>query len=602
MAASRTARRILRTHFLRRLLDNDLISPDADRHEVLVLLAVALVVPGLVITVLLLGQKYVIGIPTPALTSIAALDDKFFYITASMLVMALMAAIQWDGLALDERDTAILGTLPLDARDIGRAKLTALVTFVAAFASLLNGLPSLLFPLLTVSHFHVNVIAILRMIAVHAVVTMGAGAYAFLTILLLRELLRALLGPRWFRRVAALVQAALVIALGTTLLLLPAISANVSAKWLTGGAAWRTVPPAWFLGLYEAGTGPVTLTIRGLGLRIPASLVAPERQAVLLYDALLPRFAELARVAAIMMLATTGAALLLYVWNNRRLPLPSVTRVRPSSALRRRMVQRITGVAVPSPLARAGFFFTLQALTRSVQHRIAIAGACTVAIAASILLMHGIHAVASPAAAPARFLALQTVVLVIVLVGVRQALAIPAELRANWTFSMAWNGDVRPFVAGVTRAAVAGVVLPLLAVMFGLHAPILGPRAALQHGAVGFVVSLIAVEWLLRPEKLPLTCSARPSGNLKGLAPIYLMMLFVAAYNLGRLEQWAMSGGADRFAAMVGGLVLTYAAARLFRRRERFPGAQSGAVFLARIEMDDATDAPTQRLGLSETV
>ena len=46
MAASRTARRLLRHHFLRRFLDNDLISPNADRHEVLVLLAAALVVPA----------------------------------------------------------------------------------------------------------------------------------------------------------------------------------------------------------------------------------------------------------------------------------------------------------------------------------------------------------------------------------------------------------------------------------------------------------------------------------------------------------------------------------------------------------------------------
>ena len=77
MAASRTARRLLWHHFLRRSLDNDLISPNADRHEVLVLLAAALAVPGLFITAVLLGSKYVIGIPTPALTSVAALDDKF---------------------------------------------------------------------------------------------------------------------------------------------------------------------------------------------------------------------------------------------------------------------------------------------------------------------------------------------------------------------------------------------------------------------------------------------------------------------------------------------------------------------------------------------
>ena len=72
----------------------------------------------------------------------------------------------------------------------------------------------------------------------------------------------------------------------------------------------------------------------------------------------------------------------------------------------------------------------------------------------------------------------------IVLAGVRHALAIPAELRANWTFSMAWNGEVEPFVAGVTRAVVAAIVLPSLVVMFACTHTWLGAggAAARRHG------------------------------------------------------------------------------------------------------------------------
>jgi hypothetical protein len=248
---------------------------------------------------------------------------------------------------------------------------------------------------------------------------------------------------------------------------------------------------------------------------VVARLVVPERQAVLLYDSLLPRFSELAGMATIMLCATACSALVLYMWNNRQLPLPRVVQGRLSGQARRRITRLIAGALVPSPVARAGFFFTVQTLARSAQHRISIAGACAVAIAAAILLMHGVRAVGSPAGAPARFLALQTIVLAIVLVGVRHALAIPAELRANWTFSMAWNGDLHPFLVGVTRAVVTTLVLPTLAVMFGRHAYVLGVRAALQYGSVGFVL-LVLVECLVRPEKLPLTCSARPAGHLKG--------------------------------------------------------------------------------------
>src|SRR3954454_18114599 len=113
MPGPSTTHQLLRDQFLRRFLDNDLVSATSDQHETLVLVATALAVPGLVVTVLLIGSKYLFGIPTPALTAIASLDDKFLYISVSMLVMVLIAAVQWDALSLDARDTAILGPLPV---------------------------------------------------------------------------------------------------------------------------------------------------------------------------------------------------------------------------------------------------------------------------------------------------------------------------------------------------------------------------------------------------------------------------------------------------------------------------------------------------------
>jgi hypothetical protein len=78
--------------------------------------------------------------------------------------------------------------------------------------------------------------------------------------------------------------------------------------------------------------------------------------------------------------------------------------------------------------------------------------------------------------------------------------------------------------------------------------------------------------------------------------------LFVIAYNLGRVEQWAFTGGAGPFAVLVCGLVLTYGSARLFRSGGwLFRDHQSQHLF-ARIEIEDVQDAPTQRLGVSEPV
>jgi hypothetical protein len=98
-----------------------------------------------------------------------------------------------------------------------------------------------------------------------------------------------------------------------------------------------------------------------------------------------------------------------------------------------------------------------------------------------------------------RSIAIRAVVFVLAL----QALIVLNMIGLDW---------LRP-----KRAVVAGVILPLLIVMFGFDVNMLGARAALQHAAFGFVLSLIALEFLLRPERLPLTCSARPMGNLKAL-------------------------------------------------------------------------------------
>ena len=593
MATRATIHHLLRDHFLRRFLDNDLISPHADRHDTLVLVATVLAVPGLVFTVLLIGSKYLFGIPTPALTSIASLDDKFLYISVSMLVMALIAAIQWDALDLDARDAAILGPLPLRPSEIARAKLSALVLFVSAFAVALNLVPTIVFPLLLVSHFHVNIIAVVRMVAVHAAVTSAAGAWAFLSVVLLRETLRLCLGATSFRRTSSAVQGLLVLALGSALLLTPWTATNVPAKWMQGPGTLRVPPPVWFVGAYESGTKGITLTIRGLHPRIPRSLVAPEANAHALYDRLLPYFGPLATTALFASAVTLLATLALYGWNNKRLPAPAIAgRRRPGHRLIATAL--IEGVIVRQPLQRAGFYFTLQTLARSVSHRMSIAAAGAVAFAVCVMFLHGIRAVSGAAYAQIRVLSLQTIAIAIVLVGVRKALAIPAELRANWIFPMTWNGEVAPYMSGVKRAVVVAAVAPLLAAMLAFDAYEISLAIALKHAAVGALVSLIVIEMLLRdPETLPLTSSARPLGNLKAFGPIYLVLLFVAAYNMARIERIAMQDAVS-LTAFLASLAAIYLGFRVWDTRYH--------AAVTRIAFEESPETPTLRLGLGEPV
>jgi hypothetical protein len=107
--------RLLTRHFFRRFIENDQISPDADRHQTLAVGCACLISFGLVVT-MLLAIKYLAGVPIPGQTALTSLDDKFLYIGWSMLMMGLVALAEWDALALDVRDASILGPLPIPGR------------------------------------------------------------------------------------------------------------------------------------------------------------------------------------------------------------------------------------------------------------------------------------------------------------------------------------------------------------------------------------------------------------------------------------------------------------------------------------------------------
>jgi hypothetical protein len=148
--------RLLVRHFLRRLVENDLISPDADRHEVLAVACAALITAGLVGTVFISVKYQFSPLQLPGWTSLAALNDLSLFVGASMIVMALVAVSEWDALGLDARDASILGPLPLPRGLLLRAKLAAIALFSVAFAVALNAIPSVIYPILLSSKLPIS--------------------------------------------------------------------------------------------------------------------------------------------------------------------------------------------------------------------------------------------------------------------------------------------------------------------------------------------------------------------------------------------------------------------------------------------------------------
>jgi len=594
------ASRLVLRLFLRRLIDNDVISPHADRHESLAVLC-ALVVSLAVFVTFLISTEYLSAfIQLPGPTALSALSDRFLFVSASIAVSALATLMVWDALALEPRDVAILGPLPIPASTITRAKLAAAFIFGTVFALALNAVPSVLYPLfLTLNLRGMSGRGLLQLMVGHATSVVMAGLFGFSTILAARGVCRVIAGERGFRRVSSTVQSSLVVGAITALLLAPAVRKTVLRDWVAGTmpAAWPARPALWFLGVNETVAGhivagtPIVLPPRFSFVGVPRKQDDASRAA---YRALAPRFAVLARRAWLSVPLVACLAIATFLWNNRRLPEQS-TAGRGESPLRasvRRTAERLTQA---DPETRAGFFFTWQTLTRSQPHRTIIAIAVAAGLTHLLLALatSGMHRL-ELAAMPLGLLAISSVVLVSLIAGFRYAVTVPPEVASNWTIRMAWLGDDRGYLAGVKRAALVALVIVPLLVILPLHAALFGFAMAAVHSIYGFMVASATLEALfLGYRQFPFACSYVPIENPKLLWPVGVTAVLLGAYGFAALERLALqtaAGTAGLFAALAAIVLLVTFIDRV-NRHERLP-----------VNFGERPAPATQRLGLFDRV
>ena len=581
-----TAHRLLTRHFLRCFLENDLIAPDADRAQLVAVTGATLLSSTIFVSVVMACFKYVVGRHTPGQLAVAALDDRFFYIALSMIVLGLLAAAQWDALVVDKRDTAILEPLPVPTGTIRRAKLAAVALMGLVAAAALNAVPSVVFPLLMLINQAMGIGSGIALIAAQALITLAAGAFAYLAVIAFRETLAAILGPRWFPWVSPWAQGAVIVALGSTLLLMPPASVRVERGL---AAASLNSPPLWFLGAHEVIAGGILADApRG---HLTRRQLAGDRPATAAYRRHQARFRALATRAALGFTGVAGLAAAAYVWNaRRRLPSPAPARRPDRPRLWPRGRAAAYRLVARDAAARAGFFFALAAMWRSPTHRLTLACAAAVGVAMSVVALAGVdlQRAAGLGIAPTRLLAIQALIVGSLLVGFRHVIRVPAELRASWGIQLAWQNKERQFMAGVRLAALAGLIAPVLAALLPLFAYVLGPRLALAHAALGLAAAIVLLEALLLGyAKVPFACTYVPSENLKALAPIYLLAFLLGAFSFAGMQGAALASPAAASRLLVF-LAVGFVAVRL-RARAR-----------PRTNPVDFNEAPAsiQRLGL----
>lgn len=502
--------RALTRTFLARFFDHDITGGADDLRLAFIWLLAFLAMPGVVMPILQAWAVYWNGHSVDAgwiLTAsrqgvdalrVSARADKIFYLGYTGIAAAALAAMSWNSLLLDRRDTLILGTLPIRPRTVIAAKLAALAVYIGALTASMNVLSAVMFGTLLASG---NTLSFaLRGIAAHAVASCGIGAFVVLAIAALQGVSLLIAGPRRFARVSALLQTSLTAAIGLSLFALPIISGGVNDT-LRGTAhahLWILfTPAAWFLGVYEWMLG---------GLADPALLA-------------------LARTAVIALVGAISLVVVSYPLAYRRLVRAGVDAPHTRGLfIGRRIMGALPLLIGPrSPQIRAIAQFLLTTLTRVERHRFVLAAACGLAIAwalPSAMTLGGVL----PAAPTSSLYALPFATLLFLTVGLRVALSLPSDLGGGWLFDMAPPPSLSARTA-VRRTMMLIGVAPIVAAAATIDTSLWGGAFAVRHAAIVLLTGLLLIEILIRDiDGMPCTSPWRPeAANLRAWWPVYLL-------------------------------------------------------------------------------
>jgi hypothetical protein len=522
--------------FLRQFLENDLVSPDSDRAQLLAVVGAAIVSLTLFLS-MFLSATYAMSVLTPGEAAVRTLNDKFFYVSLSMLITALIAAAQWDALSLDQRDSAILDPLPVPPSIVRWAKLTAVAMLGATVAIAVNIFPTWVFPwMLSFSLRQMTVGTVFWLMAIHAMITVTAAVFGYLAVMAIRETLCAILGPKLFTRWSPAFQSTMIVTLGSLILLLPPASTRVVERGFSG--KWAELPPMAFVATYEVASQSFLndLPRRAVNQR----MARRDRANSEIYEQLRPQFLPMARRVQWLLGGAFAILIVANVISGWRAPVGGVL-LTASARSRSRISERlVNALIVRHSAARAGFHFAIATLFRSKTHRLTLAAAAAVGIAMVLFVLSRIE-LAAGALTPG-LLVVQPLLYGSLLVGFRHLIRVPAELRANWGVRLAWGDQSRAFRDGVCRAGLLSLALPAIAIVVPLVSIVAGVGTALAHAALGMLGAAIFMEAvMLGYEKAPFACNYVPGGS-KVLAPILGFAFFIGANVFARLELWILDG------------------------------------------------------------
>lgn len=527
--------RVLYRVFMLRIVDLELMSSDADPTKLIgQFLSMFASISFLFTLQLLFGP--IRGIHTKWMM-------EHFFLETTMTVAALITVLNWDSAFPDRRDVLVLAPLPVRARTLFLAKLSAVLAAPALAIGALNVFVGLVWPPFFYSG-KPGFVSVIRVWPAYWMTILLSGIFAVFVVLAIQGLAANLLPRQVFLRVSAFLQAAALCLLLLVYFLEPSLETPkaIAAPQNQHLLAW--LPSYWFLGLFQQLNGSMYPGLAPLARRawigVAVSIIAAASVLLLSYFRMLPKIVEQPDI------------------------LPITRRLAWSPRL-------------GSSLQTAITYFTLRTLLRGRQHRMILSFYLGIGLAIIVAYLRtplSGSALHTPQLT-APILVTSILMMVLAVMAIRVVAAFPITLPANWIIRVTQLRPARDYQRAVRFSWLVLAVVPVMLIAgFSLLVhypwqPVLGHLLTLLF----FGILLVEV-CLFTFQKISFTCSYLPGkANIHfvfwACILIVAQLLYEAAKFESRTLHYFLNSIFMILAIAVAGAALRwYAEARQSRARE----------------------------------
>jgi hypothetical protein len=561
---------VLMRHFFDRFFDNPMTSSEGEIGVRVVQIMCAIAIPGLMVAFSLIPSYFMFPPNMQPRAFWPRVGDHYFYVMYASVVMGAVTVFEWDQLFPDLIDIQVLTPLPVPARKLFNAKITALATFLGLFLFASGILGAIFLPLIAEEP------SIFRHFLSHVLAVAAAGVFTAAFFIALQGILLNTIGERFFRWISPALRGLSLAALLIVLFLFPLLSQNLQLLLMSGNQYVLYFPLFWFLGLY---------------------------QVLLLGNAALPVFHALAATGGWALLSITALAFLTYPLAYHRKARSTIEGTVAKSARHRFADARdavVHALFVHKPTQRAVYHFIGKTLKRAPHHRVYLSmfgGAGLALLMATIIAFKQESGRLTLVLSERGLRSAIPVVAFLTVTGLKAAFMSPVALKANWAF---YGIGIRPdgdHIASTQRWTLLRALILTTAVL--LFAEIIAPEAfpgirqlaaqlLVAQGLCLLLIDVLFLQFLSIPFTVPLVYSKRNMGFLLAAFLILFPPFILQAVDAGRWVERSYWHFPIAVLFIVGAhLALQSQQQRVIRERASLP------------ESEDADDFP-QRLGLAD--